>query len=133
MRRREFMVLAGVGALGLCLPLRAQQPKNVRRIGHLLVGTPTPQWAQLWDELRRLGYIESVNLAVERRYPKTREQLAAAIADLLTNEVEIIVTGVPRPHSQRSRRPRRFRSSSASVATRCSSASSQATNGPVGT
>jgi putative ABC transport system substrate-binding protein len=80
-------------ALGLCLPLRAQQPDHVRRIGHLLVGTPTPQWAQLWDELRRLGYIESVNLAVERRYPKTREQLAATIADLLKNEVEIIVTG----------------------------------------
>ena len=71
----------------------AQQPAKVHKIGHLLVGTPTPQWAQLWDGLRRLGYVEGHNLIVERRYPQTREQLAAAAADLVTQNVEIIVTG----------------------------------------
>ena len=71
----------------------AQQLVKVHRIGHLLVGTPTPQWAQLWDELARLGYVEGRSLIVERRYPPTREQLAAAAADLVNRNVEIIVTG----------------------------------------
>jgi len=57
------------------------------------VGTPTPQWAQLWDELRRLGYAEGQNLIVERRYPQVREQLAPSAADLLARNVDIIVTG----------------------------------------
>jgi len=60
----------------LCLPISqpaAQQPSKVHKIGHLLVGTPTPQRAQLWDELRRLGYVEGHNLIIERRYWRTEE------------------------------------------------------------
>jgi len=92
-RRRHLWILV---SLFLCLLIavpEAQQPVKIHKIGHLLVGTPTPQWAQLWDELRRLGYIEGHNLIVERRYPQTRKQLAASAADLLTRKVEIIVTG----------------------------------------
>src|SRR5215216_5301606 len=91
MRRREFVA----GLMLAVMPTRtdAQQRLKVRTIGHLLVGTPTPPWAQLWDELRRLGYVEGHNLIVERRYPQTREQLAGAAADLLRQEVEIIITG----------------------------------------
>ena len=83
-------------ALLFCLfisEVEAQRPAKTYKIGHLLVGAPTPQWAQLWDELHRLGYIEGHNLIVERRYPPTREQLAASAADLVNSNVEIIVTG----------------------------------------
>lgn len=78
------LLMSGIGA---------QPPPKVHKVGHLLVGTPTPQWAQLWDELHRLGYVEGQNLVVERRYPQIREQLAGSAADLLTRNVEIIVTG----------------------------------------
>jgi putative ABC transport system substrate-binding protein len=73
--------------------IAAQPAPKVHKIGHLLVGTPTPQWAQLWDELRRLGYVEGQSLVVERRYPPVREQLTASATDLLARNVEIIVTG----------------------------------------
>ena len=91
MRRREFIT----GAIFTLAPTRpeAQQAPKVHKIGHLLVGTPTPAWTQLWDELRRLGYIEGHNLAVERRYPEARAQLAEAAADLLKQDIDIIVTG----------------------------------------
>jgi hypothetical protein len=95
MRHRRRYALILVSAL-LCFvtgEAGAQQPVNIHKIGHLLVGTPTPQWAQLWDELSRLGYVEGRNLIVERRYPQVQEQLAASVADLLAQNVEIIVTG----------------------------------------
>ena len=75
MRYRRPYTLLLLSAL-LCLPISqpaAQQPSKVHKIGHLLVGTPTPQRAQLWDELRRLGYIEGHNLIIERRYWRTEE------------------------------------------------------------
>src|SRR5215207_4198356 len=92
-RHLHISILVSV-LLGLLISQpEAQQPVKVHVIGHLLVGTPTPQWAQLWDELRRLGYVEGQNLVVERRYPETRQQLAQAAADLANRNVEIIVTG----------------------------------------
>jgi putative tryptophan/tyrosine transport system substrate-binding protein len=94
MRRREFVV----GAIFAATSTRtdAQQAVKVYRIGHLLVGTPTPAWEQLWDDLRRLGYVEGHNLIVERRYSQTREQLAGAAADLITRNLDVIVTeGTP--------------------------------------
>jgi putative ABC transport system substrate-binding protein len=91
MRRREFVA----GVLLTAMPTRteAQQATKVHKIGHLLIGTPTPAWAQLSDELQQLGYSEGHNLIIERRYPQTREQLAGAIADLLTGNLDVIVTG----------------------------------------
>ena len=95
MRYRPPYTLLLLHAL-LCWPISqpaAQQPSKVHKIGHLLVGTPTPQWAQLWDELRRLGYVEGHSLIIERRYPQVSQQLADSAADLLGRNVEIIVTG----------------------------------------
>jgi putative ABC transport system substrate-binding protein len=95
MRCRRWHVLV-LASLLLGLPLGApdaQQPAKIHRIGHLLVGSPTPQWAQLWQELGRLGYVEGQTLAVERRYPQEPAQLAASAADLLARNVDVIVTG----------------------------------------
>ena len=95
MRYRRSCTLL-LGFVLLCLPVRqpeAQQPPKVHRIGHLLVGTPTPQWAHLWDELRRLGYVEGSNLIIERRYPLMPQQLADSAADLVGQKVKVIVTG----------------------------------------
>src|SRR5829696_8556439 len=91
MRRRDFVT----AVLLTATPTRteAQQATKVHKVGHLLVGIPTPAWAQQWDELRGLGYMEGHNLIVERRYAQTREQLAGAAADLLTWNLDVIVTG----------------------------------------
>jgi putative ABC transport system substrate-binding protein len=91
--RRQMWIFVSILACVLISGAEAQPPAKPHKIGHLLVGTPTPQWAQLWDELRRLGYIEGQNLTVERRYPETRQQLATSAADLVTGNVEVIVTG----------------------------------------
>jgi putative ABC transport system substrate-binding protein len=93
MRYLRPMLAFVVAYLCLVVAPAAQQTAHVRTIGHLLVGAPTPHWAQLWDEMRRLGYVEGHNLVIERRYPDTREQLAAAAADLLARNVDVIVTG----------------------------------------
>jgi putative tryptophan/tyrosine transport system substrate-binding protein len=91
--RRLIGILASLSVCLFIAEATAQQAARVHVIGHLLVGTPTPQWALLWEELRRLGYIEGQNLTVERRYPETRQQLAASAADLVNRNVEVIVTG----------------------------------------
>jgi putative tryptophan/tyrosine transport system substrate-binding protein len=90
-----FRFICGVIILFVCLlsPAEAQQVVKNHTIGHLLVGTPTPQWARLWDELKRLNYIEGQNLIVERRYVETPRHLETAAADLVNRNVEIIVTG----------------------------------------
>ena len=90
MNRLNLLMLWAMVAL---VPVAAAQPAKTHRIGILLVGTPTPQWAHLPEELRRLGYVEGQNLIVERRYPETREQLAAAAGELVAREVDLIVTG----------------------------------------
>jgi putative tryptophan/tyrosine transport system substrate-binding protein len=95
MRYRDPYTLLLVSAL-FCLSIgqpEAQQPSRSHKIGHLLVGAPTPQWAHLWDELRRLGYVEGHNLIIERRYPPIPQQLADSAADLINQNVEVIVTG----------------------------------------
>src|SRR4051794_11111084 len=80
--RREFVVGAGVGGLGLLagcgrLPGQAQQPARVLRIGFLTPGPresrspPAPGIVATRDAfregLRDLGYIEGENLVVEWR------------------------------------------------------------------
>ena len=58
MRRREFIAMLG-GAAAWPLDLRAQAPGRTYRLGGL---TPSPRDAPLFDELRRLGFIEGQNL-----------------------------------------------------------------------
>jgi putative tryptophan/tyrosine transport system substrate-binding protein len=87
--------ICSVVALFVCLLGQAEAQQTVKNhtIAHLLVGNPTPQWARLWDELKRLNYIEGQNLTVERRYVETRQHLKASAADLVNRNVEVIVTG----------------------------------------
>ena len=83
MRRRQFITLLGGAAATWPLPLSAQQPAQIPRIGII---DDAPMWNAFRQGLRDLGYLEGQNIAFDSRY-----------AD-----------GVPaRPN----RRPRRFPSS----------------------
>jgi putative ABC transport system substrate-binding protein len=96
--RREFVRLALAAPLLAPLGARAQAEK-VRRIGLLIPGARSsgPQNTDvLVDGLRDLGYVEGRNLVIERRYGEGRaDRLAAAAAELVRQDVEIIVAAGP--------------------------------------
>jgi putative ABC transport system substrate-binding protein len=79
--------------LGLCLPVWAQQPIKVFRIGYLSGGgspESTPR-AAFMQALRELGYIEGKNLVIESRYAKGKlDQLSDLAAELVRVKVDLI-------------------------------------------
>jgi putative tryptophan/tyrosine transport system substrate-binding protein len=75
----------------------AAQPRGkVYRIGLLSEGV-LPQPVSLFREaLHMLGYVDGHNLVIEQRHVETREQLPALAAELVTRQVDLIVTlGTP--------------------------------------
>jgi len=75
MRRREFIGLAAAAVAGWPLALRAQQSGKLYRIAIIHPFLPVESlteaaspllWRPYFEELRRLGYVEGQNLAVER-------------------------------------------------------------------
>src|SRR5215831_14601872 len=74
MDRRTF--LAGTGAVLLAAPLvaKAQQAKEVPRIGYLLPNASRPTNEAFWAGLRDLGYVEGQNVTIERRYADGNSQ-----------------------------------------------------------
>src|SRR5437899_10029760 len=84
----------------LCLPVWAQQPTKVPRIGYLSAATPDGQSARIEafrQRLRELGYVEGKNIVIEYRYAEEKtDQLPALAADLVRLKVDVIVTAGPR-------------------------------------
>ena len=80
----------------LCLPVWAQQPQKVPRVGILELGSPSASAAghkafQLG--LRELGYIEGKNIFLEFRYADGKlDRLPELAADLVSSKVDAIVT-----------------------------------------
>ncbi len=74
MRRREFLTLASAAAFAP-LAAAAQAPGKVYRLAILSAASPIadmtatkhPHFKSFFEELRRLGYVEGRNVAVERR------------------------------------------------------------------
>jgi putative tryptophan/tyrosine transport system substrate-binding protein len=89
MRRRDLIVLLGGAAL-LRAPIgRAQEPGRVYRLG-ILAPASDAAYAPLFDELRRLGFVEGKNVQVDFRgsvraeeAPKLAETLVAAGVDAI--------------------------------------------------
>jgi len=78
----------------LCVPVEAQQPKKVPRIGYLHIGSQVgPQDEAFLQGLRDLGYIEGKNIIIEYRGdPQRREdRLPELAADLVRLKVDVIV------------------------------------------
>src|SRR5262245_24621499 len=95
MRRREFIALLGAGAAAWPLAARAQEPGRTYRLGSLhLSPRDAPHHVAFFEELRRLGFIEGQNLAVDSRgYSLRIEQLAEHAAELVKAQVDVILCG----------------------------------------
>src|SRR6185437_9309757 len=95
MRRRDFITFLGGVAAGWPLAARAQEPRRVHHLGvlHQLPRT-APQFAQLFDGLRREGFIEGRNLVIDSRGFDSRSEQYKERTELLINSgVDVLVCG----------------------------------------
>ena len=96
MRRREFITLVGGGALAWPLAARAQEAGRTYRLGGLSITPRTsPYFVAMFDELRRLGFVEGQNLTIDWRSCGPRVDLIPEfVAELVNAKVDVIyVTG----------------------------------------
>jgi putative ABC transport system substrate-binding protein len=79
----------------LCVPVHAQQPQKVPRIGFLSPTPPSTSPARIeafQEGLRELGYVEGKNIVVEYRYAAGKiDQFLDLAAELVRSKVDIIV------------------------------------------
>ena len=79
------------------LPVQAQQPMKVPRIGYLSGNFPSSISARteaFRQGLRELGYVEGKNIVIEYRYAEGKlDRLASLAAELVRLKVDVIVTG----------------------------------------
>src|SRR5262245_39651368 len=92
MRRREFITLAS-GAVAWPFFARGQEPGRNYRLGALFSSPrDAPHTVVLFEELRRLGFIEGRNLVVDAAgYGLSSERMEAHAADLMRAPVDVII------------------------------------------
>ena len=95
-RRREFITLIG-GAAATAWPLaaRGQEPGRIYRLGSLHTAPrDAPHHVALLDDLRRLGFAEGQNLAVDwNGYGLSAEQFERHAVELVNAGVDVIAAG----------------------------------------
>jgi putative tryptophan/tyrosine transport system substrate-binding protein len=85
-RRQDFITLIGSAALAGSRPARAQQPAKVHRVAYVMtVGSvaevrESMRAVVFFEEMRRLGYVEGGDLAVEIFSGEGKEEGYAALA-----------------------------------------------------
>ncbi len=92
MRRRDFITTLGAAATWP-LAARAQQPAKMKRIAYVQPATKVsemnvsdrPYLRAFFEELGRLGYVESQNIAVERYSGEGRPERYAELARDVVN------------------------------------------------
>jgi putative tryptophan/tyrosine transport system substrate-binding protein len=92
MRRRDF-ILAGGAALTWPFAAAAQEPGRTYRLGGLSIGSRrAPYWLGAFDELRKAGFVEGQNLAVDwRQYGPHLDLIPQFAAELAKAKVDVIV------------------------------------------
>ena len=95
MKRRDFITLVGGAAVFAPLAASAQEPGRTYRLGGLHSSPrDAPHHVALFDELRRLAFIDGQNLTVDGRgYGLRQEQLPAHAAELVKTKVDVILCG----------------------------------------
>src|SRR5260221_4390605 len=94
-KRREFITLLGGAAVLAPLVASAQEARRVYGLGvlHQLPRT-APQFAPLFDGLRREGFIEGRNLAIDPRgFDSPSEQYQERAAPIVNSGVDVLVCG----------------------------------------
>ena len=96
MRRREFITLVGSAVVAWPLASRAQQPP-IPVIGFLNAASPgslRQQITAFLGGLKESGYVEGQNVAIEYRWAEGQyDRLPALVADLVRQQVSVIVSG----------------------------------------
>jgi putative tryptophan/tyrosine transport system substrate-binding protein len=96
---KKFLGLTlGTLLFALCLPVSAQQPGNIYRVGRLSGGLSSSTFSinALRRDLRELGYVEGKNISFELRYAEEKPERLPALADELVRlKVDVIVAGGP--------------------------------------
>src|SRR5262249_15962928 len=100
MNQRISALVFSAMLLALCLPVAAQQPKKVPRIGFLGVTSPSTIAARIEafrQGLRELGYVEGKNIVIEYRWAEGKfDRLPDLANELARLKVDVIVTSGPR-------------------------------------
>jgi len=106
MKRREFLTLISAAA-AWPLAANAQQKGKLPLIGVLNPGsTDTPGAVGFYEGLRKLGYTEGSNMAIERRYGEWNpERFREIAADLVRLKVDVIVVMSTSPAGAASKQP----------------------------
>jgi len=93
MRRREFITLLGGAAATWPFFAQGQEPGRVYHLGALLSSPrDAPHYVALFNELRRLGFIEGRNLVVDAAgFGLPPERMEVHAADLMSGPVDVIV------------------------------------------
>lgn len=100
MKRRGLLTSLGAAAVAPSLlwplPIGAQQPSRIRRVG-LMGNAPLPPIEALRKKRRELGYVEGRNLAIETRFANGREdRYPGFVAELAALPVDVIIAwGTP--------------------------------------
>jgi putative ABC transport system substrate-binding protein len=110
--RRKFLATLGGAAAAWPLAVAAQEPGRTYHLGGL---TPSPRdaphYVALFDELRRLGFIEGQNLTTDwRGYELPNERFSAIAVELIKAKVDVIFCAGDVAVRAASRQRRRFRS-----------------------
>ena len=92
MQRRDFVTALGLAAVWP-LPVQAEQPKKVPRIGCIVTGA-RDSINPFLQGLRELGYVDGQNIAVEVRGANSKiERFPALASELVGLKVDVIVAG----------------------------------------
>src|SRR5262249_1442034 len=95
MRRRDFIKVVTAASAWPLAARAQQQPMPV--VGFLNAASPGPlrqQIAAFLGGLKESGYIEGQNLAIEYRWAEGQyDRLPALVADLVSRQVSVIVSG----------------------------------------
>jgi putative ABC transport system substrate-binding protein len=95
MRRREFITFLGGAAATWPLVAQGQEAGHIYRLG-VLFASPrdAPHLVVLFEELRRLGFIEGRNLVVDASgFGLPPERMEVHAADLMSGPVDVILAG----------------------------------------
>ena len=96
MRRRQFIALLGGAATTWPLAARAQEAGRTYRLGMLFPGEDITAVAAFYDELRRRGFIENQNLAIEYRpWAPHFDLISDYMTELLKSHPDVIAAGGP--------------------------------------
>jgi putative ABC transport system substrate-binding protein len=92
MRRRDFIAGLG-GTAAMPFAARAQDAGRTYRLGMLSANAKeVPQLGAFFDELKRSGFVEGQNLAVEfRRFAAAGDDALKVATELVKSNVEVIV------------------------------------------